>query len=60
MDDNRRVSLVTLDDLIQAAHEVAPRAPVKEMKRHEQLQGQLAVRHEGSSSDNNTIKIDDR
>ena len=39
-DDDRRVPLVTLDDLIEAACEVVPSASVKEMERQVRLRGQ--------------------
>jgi peroxin-6 len=41
-DDDRRVPMVTLDDLIEAAREVVPSVSVKEMERYERLRGQFS------------------
>ena len=41
-DDHRRVPLVTLNDLIEAAREVVPSLSVKEMERYERLRGQFS------------------
>ena len=41
-DDDRRVPVVTLDDLIEAAREVVPSVSVKEMERYEKLRSQFS------------------